>query len=110
MTGSDIPDTAGKKTRRKKRRGRTQGMAKRYAFHAIAKNKNKNKNKKNAGRNIQKYGWEYSRVEFPRGGGIFRGEFTRGILIAWNFPGVGFPDTVTSTAQLSAQLLLLLFK
>ena len=46
---------------------------------------------------------------FP-GGGIFRGEFTRGILIAWNFPGVGFPDTVTSTAQLSAQLLLLLFK
>ena len=77
MTGSDISDTAGKKTRRKKRRGRTQGMAKRYAFHAIAKNKNKNKNKKNAGRNIQKYGWEYSRVEFPRGG-----EFSAG-----NSPG-----------------------
>ena len=45
MTGSDIPDTAVKKTRRKKRRGRTQGMAKRYAFHAIAK-KTKTKKQK----------------------------------------------------------------
>ena len=63
MTGSDIPDTAGKKTRRKKRRGRTQRMAKRFAFHAIAK---KSQKIKNAGRNIQKYGWKYSRVEFPR--------------------------------------------
>ena len=38
-------------------------MAKRFAFHAIAK---KSQKIKNAGRNIQKYGWEYSRVEFPR--------------------------------------------
>ena len=87
MTGSDIPDTAGKKTRRKKRRGRTQGMAKRYAFHAIAKNKNKNK--KNAGRNIQKYGWEYSRVEFPRGGNFPRG-IHQGDFDCLEFSGSGF--------------------
>ena len=34
--GSDIPDTAGRKTRRGRRRG-TQAIANRYAFHAIAK-------------------------------------------------------------------------
>ena len=33
MAGSDIPDTAGRKTRRRKR---TQAIAKRYAFHANA--------------------------------------------------------------------------
>ena len=33
IAGSDIPDTAGRKT---KRRRRTQAIAKRYAFHANA--------------------------------------------------------------------------
>ena len=33
MAGSDIPDTADRKTRRRKR---TQAIAKRYAFHANA--------------------------------------------------------------------------
>ena len=33
---SEVPDTAGRKMRRKRRRRRTQGIAKRYAFHANA--------------------------------------------------------------------------
>ena len=39
MAGSDIPDTAGRKTRR--RRKRTQAIAKRYAFHSRKRNNDK---------------------------------------------------------------------
>ena len=39
MAGCDIPDTAGRKTRRRRRtRRRAQAIAKRYAFHANATN------------------------------------------------------------------------
>ena len=74
-------------------------MAKRYAFHAIEA---KIKTKKIIKTLVEIFkiwlGIIQSGISQV---GIFRGEFTRGILIGWNFPGVSFPDTVTSTTQLS---------
>ena len=68
-----------KKTTRKKRRWRTQGMAKRYAFHAIEA---KIKTKKIIKTLVEIFkiwlGIIQSGISQV---GIFRGEFTRGILI-----------------------------